>query len=605
MSIKRILIGRPLETSREKVERLNKFLGLAIFSSDALSSVAYGPEEVLIGLALGGIALLHYSLPIVLCIVALVAIVSMSYIQTIHAYPSGGGAYIVAKDNLGTTTGLIAGAALLLDYVLTVAVSITAGIAAITSAFPSLHQHTVLLCIAAIGLLVLGNMRGVRESGKIFSIPTYFFIACMYTLIIYGLIKFNFMPHEPHQSYQQLAVAGGVIPIFLLLRAFASGCATLTGIEAIANGVQAFKPPESKNAGLTMIWMAAILGSMVIGVAVLFNQYGIVPVETETGFSRLGKEIFSQNFMYYALQFSTMSILVIAANTPFADFPRLCSVMAADKFMPRQLANRGDRLVFQNGIILLGLLSALLVFIFHGRTHSLIPLYAVGVFTAFTLSQTGMVVHWVKKKGRGWIHNSIVNGLGASTTAVVLSIIAITKFPHGAWVVVVAIPLLVYITFKIHGHYNSVAEQLALDPQHSVKEYKGNIVIVPISGLHMAVLSAIKFAKSLSDEVQAVYVQADPKDTTDLETQWVRYGMGVPLKVIDSPYRSVIQPLLQYISDVEKEHPDSVITVVVPEFVPSRWWHHLLHNQTGLILKSVLLFKKNVVVISIPFHLAK
>ncbi len=415
MSLKSILIGRPIETVREKHERLPKTLGLAVFASDALSSVAYATEEILLVLVLAGTTMLHYSMPIGIGIAALIAIVAISYRQTIHAYPSGGGSYIVAKDNLGINAGLVAAAALLIDYVLTVAVSITAGVEAITSAVPALQSHAVVLSMISLMILTIGNLRGVKESGKIFALPTYVFIGSITALIIYGLFKYFYLPHPPLPEYQP-APAGGILPIFLVLRAFASGCTALTGIEAVSNGVKAFKKPEARNASVTLTWMAGILGAFFIGITFLSNHYGILPSENETMLSQLAHAVFSNGVLYYIVQVSTFLILILAANTSFADFPRLSSIMAMDGYMPRQLSNRGDKLVFSNGILLLSLFSAVLIIGFGGETHALIPLYAVGVFLAFTLSQIGMVKHWIDKKGDHWQKSAVINGIGGITT---------------------------------------------------------------------------------------------------------------------------------------------------------------------------------------------
>ncbi len=538
MSLKRILIGRPIETVREKHERLSKTTGLAIFSSDALSSVAYTTEEILLALVVAGTALLDYSMVIAAGIAALIAIVATSYFQTIHAYPSGGGSYIVAKDNLGTNAGVVAGASLLIDYVLTVAVSITAGVAALTSAIPDLYTHKVILSLVAIILLMLGNLRGVREAGKIFSIPTYIFIVSIFVLI--GVGAYRYFTGDTPPPAQPIEAASDYIAIFVVLKAFASGCAALTGIEAVSNGIQAFKPPEPRNASLTLIWMAVILGSMFIGVSFLADHYNIIPVENETVLSQLTAAIFSKGPFYYLVQFATAFILILAANTSFADFPRLSSVMAADGFMPRQFGSRGDRLVFSNGILILGVFAIILVIMFKGETHALIPLYAVGVFLSFTLSQAGMVKHWLRLKDKGWRKGMVINGVGAVTTFVVLIVIASAKFVHGAWIVIIA-----------------------------------------------------------------VYVCFDPMETTRVKQKWVTHGMGVPLIVLESEYRSVIEPLMEYIDGVRETYPGGVITVVLPEFVPQKWWQHLLHNQTAWLIKGILLFKRGVVSTSVPLHLDK
>jgi amino acid transporter len=454
MSLKRILIGTPIETIKEKHERLTKIMGLAVFSSDPLSSVAYGTEEILFALVLGGAALLNYLVPIAIAIVILVAIVATSYYQTIHAYSSGGGAYIVAKENLGTYPGLVAGAALLIDYVLTVTVSVAAGIAAITSAFPLLRAHTVLLCLFAILFIAIMNLRGVRESGRIFSIPVYLFIGSLLLLIGASLTKSFSLSPLLYGGLKE--TTSNIFPVFIILRAFASGCATLTGIEAISNGVRAFRAPEAKNAGITLLWMAFTLGVLTIGIAYFSHHYGILPNQNETVLSQLARTVFSKGVVYYIIQFSTALVLVLAANTSFADFPRLSSIMANDRYLPRQLSNRGDKLVFSNGILILGFLSALLIMLFRGDTHSLIPLYAVGVFTAFTLSQAGMVRHWTKDRGKGWFKSALINGIGAVVTGIVLVIIALEKFKYGAWIVLIAIPALVLLTKR----YISITSQL-------------------------------------------------------------------------------------------------------------------------------------------------
>lgn len=599
MSIKRFLIGQPIETVKEKRERLTKVMGLAIFSSDALSSVAYATEEILLALILAGTALLHLSLPVAAGIALVIAIVSTSYYQIIHAYPSGGGAYTVAKENLGIYPGLIAGASLLIDYVLTVAVSITAGIAAITSAFPVLYDHRVALCLVAILLLMIANMRGVKESGKTFSVPAYLFIGSIFLLIGTGIIKYLYMPNPYIPEYRETST--NILPIFIVLRAFASGCVALTGIEAIANGVQAFKPPEAKNAGITLIWMALILGSFFIGISFLTSHLGILPKENETVLSQVAKAVFSEGPFYYTVQFSTSLILILAANTGFTGFPRLASVMAKDKYMPRQLSNLGDRLVYSNGILILGFFAALLIILFGGYTHALIPLYALGVFLSFTLSQAGMVKHWINQKGKGWIKGISINGIGTVTTAIVLIVITSTKFLYGAWIVIIAIPALVYLIKNIHKHYDLAAEQLSLDGTMP-EDFKHHSVIIPVSGVHKATLGALKYARSLSDDVVAVYVCLDPVETEKIKSRWEKYGMGVPLIVLESPYRSITEPLIDYIDEIRKRYKDGVITVILPEFVPSRWWHHLLHNQTALLIKGLLLFKRGVVSTSVPFQ---
>jgi amino acid transporter len=602
MSIKQFLIGTPIESIRESEQRLTKTAGLAVFSSDALSSVAYATDEILLALIIVGTGFLNYSIWIALMITALMIIVAISYQQTIREYPSGGGAYIVAKENLGDNFGIVAGVALLIDYVLTVTVSISAGIAAITSAFPEMFSHTVMFCLISLCFIMFVNLRGVKESGKAFSLPTYFFIVVMFLLIIFGVKNYIM---ESHQAVVIKPVEGiSWVYVFILLKAFASGCAALTGIEAVANGVKAFKPPESQNARITLGAMVVILATMFMGITFLADFYNIIPNANETVLSQLSKAVFSKGLMYYGIQFGTALILILAANTSFADFPRLSSIMAADRFLPRQLSNRGDKLVFSNGIILLGFFSALLIILFNGDTHMLIPLYAVGVFTAFTLSQAGMVQHWRRFKGKGWIKGIIINGLGTITTAVVLLIIAFEKFAHGAWIVIVAIPALVLLVKNIHKHYISVGEQLAIKPDSfQMQHYTHHSVIIPISGLHQAVISAVKYAKTLSKDVFAVYVCIDPEATKKIKATWDKLFPEVSLIVLESPYRSITQPLLEFIDEVHQDHPNGIITVILPELVPSKWWHHLLHNNTAIFIKGLLLFKKDIVSTSLPFHL--
>jgi amino acid transporter len=602
MSLKNFLIGSPIETVKESHERLSKMMGLAVFSSDPLSSVAYGTEEILFALSVGGAVLLNYLLPIAIAIVVLVFIVATSYYQTIQAYSSGGGAYIVAKDNLGTYPGLVAGAALLIDYVLTVTVSVAAGIAAVTSAFPTLRPHTILLCLLAILFITVVNLRGVRETGKVFTLPVYLFIGSLLVLIGVSTFKSFSLAQISYGEVKQTASVA--FPIFIILKAFASGCATLTGIEAVSNGVKAFKAPEAKNAGTTLVWMAIILGVLTLGIAYFSHYYGILPNEKETVLSQLSRTIFSKGPFYYAIQFATAMILILAANTSYSDFPRLSSIMANDRYLPRQLSNRGDKLVFSNGILILGFLSAVLLVLFKGETHLLIPLYAVGVFTAFTLSQIGMVRHWIKDRGRGWIKSAIINGVGGAVTGIVLVIIAVEKFSHGAWIVLIAIPFLVLLTQKIHRHYLSVAEQLSMGQCYTCEiEYGHHSVIIPVSGLQMAVVNAVRYAKALSSDVVAVYVCIDPMETEKMKTKWDEHCMGVPLHILDSPYRSVTEPLMEYIEEMQSRYKNGIITVVLPEFVPSKWWHHFLHNQTALFIKGLLLFKKRVVSTSVPLHL--
>jgi len=599
-SLKRLLVGDPLATSQVAHQRITKTVALAVFSSDALSSCAYATEEILIALTAAGAAGLVYGLPIAIAITTLLAIVAISYRQTIYAYPSGGGAYIVSKDNLGIGAGLVAGAALLVDYVLTVTVSIAAGVAAITSAFPEIYEHRVALGILLVGFITLANLRGVRESGALFAPPTYFFIVSLTALILTGIFRTQVLGVTP-PPLPDLPVTESV-GIFLLLKAFSSGCAALTGVEAISNAVPAFRESESKNAAITLGWMAGILGFLFLGITVLSRQLHLVPSHTETILSQLAHSIFGSGLLYYAVQIATALILVLAANTSFADFPRLSSLLARDGFLPRQLANRGDRLVFSNGIILLGLLAAILLVIFRGQTHAIIPLYAVGVFLSFTLSQLGMVRHWYDNQEPGWQIKMLINLTGGVTTGVVMFVIAGTKFVHGAWVVVVLIPLLSVAFNGVKKHYEFVARELSLEGFRP-RVPAGHAVVVLISGVHRGVLEALQYAKALSPNVTAVSVEIDHASTERVRERWRQWGMGIPLTVLKSNYRSVVRPLLDYLDEFMERNPDQVITVVLPEFIASRWWHHLLHNQTAFLIKGALLFRRGVIVTSVPHHL--
>jgi amino acid transporter len=667
-SIKRLLVGSPLRTEQAAHERLSKRTALAVFSSDALSSTAYATEEILLVLAaavaFGQANSFRFVVPISLGIAALLVIVATSYRQTIHAYPTGGGAYIVAKENLGTNAGLVAGASLLVDYVLTVSVSIAAGVAAITSMvqgtrFAWLDEHKVLLCLVCIAFIAVANLRGVRESGALFATPTYAFLVCFLFMIAYGIFHyFTEGGAAPVHVTDELKVAEGYkfqpVSLFLILGAFSNGCAALTGIEAISNGVPAFKQPEARNASRTLVVMAALLTTMFLGTSVMAWLYGVHPHESETVISQFGRIIFKGPlaWFYYVVQITTALILVLAANTSFADFPRLASLLARDRFLPRQFANRGDKLVFSNGIVILALFSSVLVIGFGGDTSRLIPLYAVGVFLSFTLSQAGMVRHWLFERGKSrgtyddertrdgaggngskplpdamlaasdddihiskfvedevtspanWKKSILINGLGAVATFVVLCVFIVTKFIHGAWIVVVIIPLLVLMFRSIHKHYVGVARQLSTEGLVRLQEIR-NTVVVPISGIHRGVITALQYARSISngDGVRAVYVDLDEDATRRLREKWERWGSGVELVVLQSPYRSLTRPLLRYIDRQRRRGSDDFVTVVLPEFVPARWWQQLLHNQSSLLLKGSLLFKKCVVVVSVPYHL--
>jgi len=607
MVLKRWLVGDPLKTAQAAHERLSKRLALAVFSSDALSSVAYATEEILLILVPASSAFAHFSVPISVMIVVLLAILTLSYSQIIFEYPHGGGAYIVSKSNLGEWPGLTAAASLMIDYVLTVAVSVAAGIAAITSAIPSLFPHRTTLGVLAILLVLVVNLRGVRESGKVFAVPTYMFIGAVLLMLAAGAKQLLFGTLNPVTA-QNLATQTALEPIslFLLLRAFSSGCTALTGVEVISNGVPAFRPPEPKNAAITMVMMATVLGTLFLGITIMAYHLGITPKEDETVVSQVARAIFGEGFLYYLVQGSTMLILILAANSAFAGFPRLASLLARDGYMPHQMAMMGDRLVFSNGILILGAFSCLLIIAFGGDTHALIPLYAVGVFLSFTLSQAGMVRRWLIKRGPHWKGKLTVNGIGALTTAIATTIIASTKFVHGAWIVIVLIPLIIMMFRKIHSHYQAVAEQVRLDRRGQRPPMaRRNIVLVPIGGVNRAVIRAVDYARSRPGEVRALLVDIDPEETAKVEMQWAQWGCGVNLVVLPSPYRSILGSILDYVEEILEKEPDTWVTVVLPEILPARWWQNILHNQRALLLKGALLFKDRVVLTDVPFHLTR
>ena len=609
--LRRVLIGPPLPTQRMAHERLGKVQALAVLSSDALSSVAYAAEEILLVLVLGGAAALALTWPVALAIAVLIVIVAASYYQTVHAYPNGAGTYIVSKDNLGTMPGLVAAAALLTDYVLTVAVSISAGVAAITSAFPALYPFRVELAVGFIAFITIVNLRGVRETGRVFAVPTYFFIFTLFSLIGVGLARALWFgePRGAASAWATLPPTTQAFSVFLILRAFASGCTALTGIEAIANGVPIFKKPEADNAGKTLFWMAGILVTMFLGITYLAQHYAILPHEGETVVSQLGRQIFGDSLAYYLLQAATALILILAANTSFSDFPRLSMWVARDRFLPHQLANLGDRLVYANGIVGLGLLASLLVVAFGASTHRLIPLYAVGVFTAFTLSQAGMVRRWSRLRTPGWRRSAAFNAVGAVATAVVLVVIAATKFVHGAWIVLLLIPAMIYGFLTIHRHYEEVARELSLKQPWPGPVHR-HTVIVPIAGLHRGVVKALRYAQVLGGDLHVVTVEIDPQETADLLERCRKYLPGIPVEVLASPYRSVVEPLVEYIESFVDDR-DHYVTVVIPQFVPRRWWHHFLHNQTAIALQWRLLFSRRDwrgrfrVVTEVPFYLER
>ena len=603
--LKRLLLGQPIPSHLAHHERLSRVTGLAVLSSDALSSVAYATDFILATLVVAGVAAFRYAIPISLVIAALLAIVAFSYRQTIHAYPRGGGAYIVSKENIGATAGLIAAASLLVDYTLTVSVSISAGVLAITSALPHLQQYRVEICLAFLSVLALGNLRGIRESGRIFAVPTYFFVVSIMALVAAGLFRYFTGAVAPVEAALPPEAGRAPMTTFLLLTAFANGCTAMTGVEAVSDGVPAFKPPEAKNASATLVTMAALAIMMFTGITFLAHVYVVIPRPEESGVSQLARAILgNRTIAYYVVQAATTLILVLAANTAYADFPRLASIVSRDGYLPRQFMNQGDRLAFSNGILVLSAFAAILIVAFRGDTQSLLPLYMIGVFISFTLSQTGMVIHWRHTREPGWRSSAAINGFGAIVTGIVLIVVAVTKTLEGAWIVLMLIPLIVAVFKATRRHYSHVAAQLTLKG-YEAPVRRHNTVLIPIGGIQRAVVEALRYAESLSDDVRAVYVDTDPAATSQIQRDWKTWGGQARLVVLESPFRSLMEPLLEYIGQVEDERPDDYVTIILPEFVPARWWQHLLHNQRALLIKGALLFRPNIVVTSVPFHLTR
>ena len=617
------LIGRPLQTADAPHQTIGKTVGLAVFASDALSSTAYATQEIMMILAIAGSGTLGYVFPISIVIVLLMAIVTISYQQTIHAYPGGGGAYIVARDNLGELPAQTAGAALLTDYILTVAVSISAGIAQVTSAFPNLYPFRVEIAVGMVFMVMLVNLRGVKESGIAFAIPTYFFVISMVLTVGIGFFRFLTGSLGTVINPPAFSVEGavGMVTPFLLLHAFASGTAALTGIEAISNGITAFKEPRSKNAGITLVWMSGILGTLFLGISFLSGKIASVPSEAETIISQLARTVYGgEGFLYLALIAGTAVILIMAANTAFADFPRLGALHAGDGFLPRQLTFRGSRLVYSRGIVALALIASLLIIVFKASVSRLIPLYAIGVFLSFTLSQAGMARRWWKSghlepnerivepgsvvtHDKNWKFKLVINGLGMISTFIVMIVFAITKFMDGAWIIIILVPIMVTIFFTIHHHYKSLAKNLSLDNYNTPMRVSHNRVVLLIAGVHRGTLAALAYARSLSADVTAVHVSIDPLESQKVVDKWNAYGEGTRLVVLDSPYRLFIEPLMAFIEVLLKNRqPTEVLTIVVPQFVTSHWWENLLHNQTALMLRFALLFKQGLVILEVPYN---
>lgn len=601
--VKRLLIGRPRKSTALEEEKLNKLKALAILSSDALSSVAYGTEQILLVLITAGFAALWYSIPISIAVLGLLIILILSYRQTIFSYPGGGGAYIVAQDNLGKAPSLIAGGSLLVDYILTVAVSSSAGTDAITSAFPSLHDHRIAIALAMIVFLTIMNLRGVTESASVLAIPIYLFVVAIFVLIISGFV--HYVAGGAHAAAPQFGATVSNVSLFLLLKAFSSGCSALTGVEAVSNAIPNFRKPAAKNAATTLMMMGLILGCMFIGISLLAYWYGIRPNPHETVISQIANATFGRGVMYYIIQGVTALILFLAANTAYSAFPLLAFMLAKDKYMPHMFMVRGDRLGYSNGILFLSILSALLVIVFGGNTENLIPLYAVGVFIPFTLSQLGMMIRWIRLKPSGWVVKLVINTIGMLTTLSITLIFIFTKFSQ-VWMVFIFLPLVLYFFMKINNHYKNTAEQLRIDITKDKPTVKGNTIIIPVAGITRVVMNTISYAKTLSDNVVAVYVGMDDEAIRKMEQKWEEWDVGIRLVVLRSRYRSIINPLRKFIDTVEwKKADEDHITVLIPQFITKHWWENILHNQTSLLMRAYLINYKDIIVTTVPFHLNK
>ncbi len=617
------LIGRPLQTADAPHQTIGKTVGLAVFASDALSSTAYATQEIMVILAAAGSGAMGYVFPISLAIVTLMVIVTVSYEQTIHAYPGGGGAYIVARDNLGELPAQTAGAALLTDYILTVAVSISSGVAQIVSAFPELFPYRVAISVIMVLFIMIMNLRGVKESGKLFAIPTYFFVITMFLTVISGFLRYftgtlGTVVNPP--AFTEALTGAAMVTPFLLLHAFSSGTSALTGIEAISNGITAFKQPRSRNAGITLVWMSSILATLFLSISFLAGKIGTVPSEEETVISQLARTVYGgQGFLYLAIIAGTAVILIMAANTAFADFPRLGALHAGDGFLPRQMTFRGSRLVYSRGIIALAILASLLIILFQASVTRMIPLYAIGVFLSFTLSQAGMARRWWKsghlKPGeeivepgstiqhdRQWKFKMVINGFGSICTLVVMFTFAITKFKDGAWIIIFLIPAMVVVFFTIHHHYKNLASRLSLNNFKSARITRHRVVVL-VAGVHCGSLTALDYARSLSPDVTAVHVSVDAEESQKVRDKWSIYGKGTRLVILDSPYRLLIEPVMQYLETLlAVRQSNELLTIVVPQFVPAHWWENLLHNQTALLLRFALIFKPGLVIVEVPYQ---
>ena len=612
--LKRLLVGRPLATTEQEHQRIPKVIGLAVFSSDAISSTAYATEEILFVTAVGASSLmlgLETLIPIAIAVALLLAIVAFSYRQTIFAYPSGGGSYVVSRENLGENPSLVAAASLLVDYILTVAVSISAGVAAISSipAFSDVAKHRVLVGIFLIVLITLANLRGIKESGRLFAAPTYLYIVMISALIIYGLVRAFILKDISNIPFDQKAFdgtleSGGTLGLFLILKGFSSGAVALTGVEAISNGVPAFKKPESKNAAATLVWMAVILGTLFMGISILAHHLQPYPSHDTTVLAQLGIQVFGQGAVFFVLQIATALILTLAANTAYADFPRLASIIAFDEYLPHQMRNRGDRLVFSNGVLILATAAIVLIVAFGGVTTALIPLYAVGVFTSFTLSQAGMVRHHQKQREENWRRHAIMNGIGSVATLIVLVIVATTKFTSGAWVPLVLIPLIILLFKAIRRHYLRVDRALEANLTAGMTRPRRNTVIVLVGNVHGGVVQALSYAKSLNPNyLVAVRLVDSDEEAAEVNKVWLDAGFDIPLETVYSPYRELRRPLLEFLDRLDEQYENDNVTVIIPEFVVRHWWENILHNQSALRIKRWLLFRRGTMVTSVPYHI--
>jgi amino acid transporter len=608
---KYIFTGSPLPSDLMAEKRLNKARALAAFSPDALASVAYANQEIYLGLLAAGAAGLILQFPISLAIAILLVIVTLSYAQTILAYPNGGGSYVVARSNLGTLPGLVAGGALLLDYILNAAVSLTAGVAAIASAFPAIWPYRVELAIVLLVLITLINLRGLRETGTALAVPVYLFLVTFIGMLVIGIVRLltGSLSIVPMQMVAPPAFSP--LTLFIVMHSFAAGCTALTGIESISNGVPTFRPPEAQNARITLVVMAILMGFMFVGSVGLTQFLGVIAAPDETILSALAHRILGSGLGYYLVQFTTLGILTVAVNTSFAGFPRVAAILSSDRFLPRQLSNVGDRLVFTNGILLLAGISAILIFAFNGETHALVPLFAVGAFSAFTLSQAGMVLHWFHEHTPGWQLKSFINGLGAFVTALTLVVISISKFREGAWISILVIPLLVILFLRINRHYRSVSSQLSLRGlPPSLRPTPRPRVVIPVSGVHRGMVDAVNFSRSISDNVTAVFIDIDPSpDEIELRRKWEAWFPDVKLEIVPSPYRSMVEPLLAYLEQTDLEHNDGQPAVLVlPELITARPWNGILHNQSAMLIKEAILYDRhnsgyNRIIIDVPYHL--